>query len=301
AAEYYQTEGGVAEWNAFWETFDDASLDEKFEMARRAIDQEPHFDGEWAFTLMIEGLLTPVQKAGEAEWNRWVDLVDHLRTCHPEIARQESGALAAHEIEFSLWAGQEEFVEAVDYLFARPVENIDHLFDSLETLAYGGIVDKLPGHFQDHWTTVRESPNVMSSTPTKWARWALRSVIARWAEEDIRQDRGTEAIEEALGPMVEGINPAIFPVFGEVFLGPFDDELLVERAEQTELEEIEALETAHAFCRVLVEKWNWPPFKAMLVERPFFQFFRALGRRDPSQLSTSRASETRKLRKRLRD
>ena len=273
-AEYYNTPEGSAEWEAFWEEFGEATLDGKFEMAREAIDEEPYFDGEWAFQLMIDRLLEPAKQGGDEAWRRWIELVDRIRERHPLVAREETGPLAAAQIRLSLWLGGDP-AAAVDFLFEAPGDHIDHLFDSLDTLAYAGVVDDLPGQLDGAWKEIRTSAKVTSAVPPMWARWRLRTAVARWAEQDIEQTRPPEDIEQTLGAMAETLDPELYSMYGEVFLGERRDEWLLERAERRELEEDETFEAGLTFARVLVDDFDWAPFRALLVDSPLYRLFRA--------------------------
>lgn len=74
-------------WEQFWEDFEQSSREERLSRARKVIEAEPEFDGEWAFEL-CERLLPQLQREGRlAEADAFLDLIC---TRHPDAAAEEA-------------------------------------------------------------------------------------------------------------------------------------------------------------------------------------------------------------------
>jgi hypothetical protein len=289
------------EWDTFWDGFERADLDTKIEMARERIDNAPDFDEEWAFALMIDGLLQPCIEQGRGE--AWIETLEHLREKRPEEAAEEAGVLGVHALEFSL-EGNGKYVDAaLKLLFLRPADAAEHIFRALEVLAFHGL-SRVRDHLVERWPQFSRSDGLMPGAFDEWADWSLLAQLAAWAGEDINEPRSQQDLEAALGAMTKEIDREQASAFVAWFLGPepanFDP--------ATEAEIADADESVRALClgfaRHLVDDHGWPAFKALLGVWSLIGVLRhSADVQDPFQdkFSTAQASRSRQLRRELKE
>lgn len=296
-----RTSNDYIEWDTFWDGFEQADLDTKIEMARERIDNAPDFDAEWAFALMIDGLLMPCIEDGRGE--AWIETLEHLREKRPDEAAEEAGVLGVHALEFSL-EGNGEYVDtALELLFSRPAGAADHVFGAFEVLAFHG-VSRVRDHLVEGWPQFSSSDGLMPGAFDEWADWSLLAQLAAWAGEDINEPRTLQDLEAALGTMTKELDREQARAFVAWFLGPkaanFDA--------ATEAEIADADESVRALClgfaRHLVDDHGWPPFKALLGAWSLIGLLRhSAGVQDPFQdrFSTAHASRSRQFRRELKE
>ncbi|MBA2664247.1 MAG: hypothetical protein H0U74_18290 [Bradymonadaceae bacterium] len=249
-------------WESFWESFAEATVDEKFDLARDTIINEPDFDEEWAFTLFVEELgplATQANRQGE-----WLDLLDLLRQEHPDVAADESTMLGAHATEMALKAGDARLDAALAYLFEQPDDSIERLFDVLPKIAYHGHTGVLE-HLVVQWPIIYDSDNLFSTAWIEWADWTLMAQIAAWAQEGITRPRSLADLEGALGMVMDELDSKWANIYATEFLGPLPDSPQADAPAHT---------LALSFLRELVTGQGWPPFKAQLAARSMIAFLR---------------------------
>lgn len=289
------------EWDTFWDDFEQADLDTKLEMTRERIDNAPDFDEEWAFALMIDGLLMPSIEEGRGE--AWTETLEHLREKRPNEAAKEAGVLGVHALEFSL-EGDGEYVDAaLELLFSRPAGAADHVFGAFELLAFHG-VSRVRDHLIEGWPEFSSSGGLMPGAFDEWADWSLLAQLAAWAGDDINEPRSLQDLEAALGTMTKELDREQASAFVAWFLGPeaahFDP---VTEAEITDADEsVRAL--CLGFARHLVDDHGWAPFKALLGAWSLIGLLRhSASAQDPFQdkFSTAQASRSRQFRRELKE
>ncbi|MFP4601289.1 MAG: tetratricopeptide repeat protein [Persicimonas sp.] len=288
------------EWDTFWDEFDEADLDTQFEMARDRIDNAPDFDEEWAFSLMIDGLLTPTIRSGRGE--EWLELLERLREKRPEQVDQEANVLGATAVDFALMEDGEYLDTSLELLFANPSQAADHIFHTLERLAYHGVTSVLD-HLLEAWPRFRDA-HVMPHAFGEWADWTVLAQVAAWAEEDIDQPRTMQHIRAALGGMLEEAESGGVEPFVTFFLGsePARYDADAEKSRDKEVDPAQAL--CLAFARSLVDDHGWPPFKALLAGRYLVNFVRYGARcKDPfsCEYCTPQATRDKTLRRELKE
>lgn len=288
-------------WDAFWEEFDDASLDEQFELAHSTIDESPHFDGEWAFQMLIEALLEPTKE--RERYRDWVSLVQRLRHERPEVAREESGAFARYEIEFRLRTGDDDLDEAVDYLFSTPAADVGYILNGVDTLAYHGRHAAPLERMRDRFDTLAESDGHVAVAREKWATRTVFMQIAEWTSEDPDEARSVEELEAALGDVAESAPESLKRAATDGFPGPHDSSEVLGAFDAVEdLEEVG--KPVFRFARTLVETYDWPPMKALFAVESLHRLWAdqfAVEQGNAPTYETPRASEISRLRSRLDD
>lgn len=292
--------GHFVEWDAFWDAFEKTDLDKKLEMARERIDNAPDFDEEWVFTLMIEGLMQPCRN--KRRGGDWIELLEYLREKRPVYVKPESGVLGAHAVEFALADDCEYLEQALELLFLDPADAVDHIFDTLELLAYCGVT-QVRDHLVEHWPAFRNAGGMMPSAYFEWADWAMRAQIAAWADEDLDRARTLGDVEGALGDMMEKLDPERVDAFTTLFLGPKLAGLDATKA--AELGDVEPdVALGFTFARSLIDDQGWSSFKALLAGTYLIGFARQLAECDDpfqSEYSTKQASQSKLFRRELKE
>jgi len=286
---------------AFWNEYSEKSLDEKFDMIRRAMDDEQMFDARMAFTSFIEELLLPAREHARGE--DWVELAEHLRERRPGIAREESGPIGIHELEFRLWSGDDSLDDSLQLLFSTPSDNSAEIRDAVHTLAYRGELVRAAERLERNWEEISGTFGAKGPLMHSWAGWVVCANVVRWSEQNIDEPRPAEEIAAKVGEPAETMERGALRSYGETFLGdgkPLETLVDADRPET----DAEALRAALAFARHLVDDHDWPPSRALLAVPSMRTLFREAGSSRPadrSPYSTPRASEVSKLRSRLDD
>ncbi len=298
---YWATEAGYKEWDEIESRFEQSSLDTKFEIVRELIETHPHFDGEFAFNLLIERLLEDAQAHDRGE--DWLELARLVRKMHPAEYAEESEYLARYEVQFELFGDRQNLDGAIARLLGRPEDNFTHIIDALDELAYHGVVGELPEHLRNGWDEIRDTPKLISGVEGIWAEWALSAQLAAWARQDIEQPRDLQMLRDELGDLLEGLDEERINILINTFLGPAP----APHPELFEIEEgndLDLLKLAATFGRALVDQWDWPAFKASLAADNIYALLNhqaAVATGQDSPLSTSRATEVKRLRESLSD
>ncbi len=289
------------EWETFWNDFEEADLDEKIQMARERIDHAPDFDEEWVFSLMIEGLMEPCRE--QRRDGDWIDVLEYLREKRPEYVQPEAGVLGAHAVEFTLAADGEYLDQALGLLFSDPSHAVDHIFRTLELLAFFDI-SRIRHDLLEHWPEFRRSKGLMASASVQWANWAMLAQIAAWAEDDLGKSRSLSDFDEALGDMMDELTPERVETFGTLFLGRQLDDFDAEAASKLDDDIEHYVALGFAFARSLVEDEGWSAFKALLAGTYVIGFLRHLPECDDpfvDEYTTHRATQSKGLRRELKE
>nr|WP_168210285.1 hypothetical protein [Persicimonas caeni] len=294
ASEHY------VEWDQFWEAFDDAGLDQKFEMARERIDNAPDFDAEWAFALMVEGLGAPCQEEGRRK--EWLETLARLRARRPEVAKQESGSLGSMAVEFALAGHREYLDEALALMFEEPASAPDLVLREFELLAYAGETGLLDW-LSEKWPEYREGENLMPHAYTEWASWAALAQLAAWAEEDIDRAHTLQELRDVLGDMWEELDPGRVERYVTEFVGA--EPARFDAASAAEFDDADRVieSVTFAFGRDLVDAQGWHPFKALLAVQHLSAFLEHNARcEDPFQdaYATKQAMQSKAMRRQLK-
>ena len=287
------------EWQDFWDEFNVSPLDKRLEMARERIDNAPDFDGEWLFSLMIDGLLHECSEAGRG--SDWLETLDYAREHRPKDTESEAGVMAANALEFTLSLDGEYVDDALEMMLLAPADSPDHLFRSLDLLRYSGITRVLDG-LVEKWPEFRDAGGLMPTAYGMWAEVALEMQVAVWAEEDIDEPRSVDDFRDNLGDMMDELDETGVTEYVELALGTRLSGFDAETADQLDDSYNPFDAVTIAFSRHLITEEGWAPSKAFFAQGPLAGFLEHCAKcSDPFQdtYSTKTAHKSRGLRRKL--
>jgi len=307
AESFYNTDEGIQQWDAFWEEYENASIDERFELARQQIEDNEHFDNDWVFELMVTRLYSNADDHGRIE--EWLELTELVRERHPEAVQPERANLAAKALVLLVKAGRaDERHEWVEMLLSDPDTSPEHVDRTLEMLAYHGLSGEFTEELGESFSRVHEQGRT-KRTVIGWPEWLLTSFAAEWTEDSITQSRGTddlrarleeldaEADIDALPSRERFVDPVV-----ETFFGPFEESDLIDAirdgSTQPPADEERARLTA-LLARWLVDHKDWPVTRAFLSISEFFTYWGQPSSRPTD--STRDDPDTQKLQSKLND
>ena len=250
---------------AFWDRFDDADLDEQFEVAADTIKNGAWFDGEDAFYLFVEALETPALEHNRRE--PWMELLGLLRDRRPELLKEESAFLGRSALRIALAAEDEEWVErAVDILFDDPGTHIGLVLNSLPKLAYRGM-EGIYGRLRDGASQLEKVGLLAGRAAAEWTEWAIWFLTADWADDDINRARDVDELAKALGGMADELDVEFVREGIHRFIGPDAADVDADSIAQIDDRKQRSATVGFGFGRHLIDEYGWDSQKAVLAAR----------------------------------
>ena len=293
-------------WDDFWETWQDASYEQRLDIAETILRERPdEVDGEVAFEMFVD---LHGQTAAAGEHDKFDALVDLLRQQAPDAYDHEAHYFLSWQIQNGLETGNRAVVPALFNQLAHIADEIDEYTREMRRLAYYGELDALIAGNRIAWPIIEDSFHIMS-----WAIYEFADKAASYETFALLAENPALAADDPV--LMERIEPFIdpdadsFPLYLDYLTGrklpqwtiedfafappspPHHDYWDDEEDEEEEEEEEEDTAVTHlrwlsfAFVHYLhtIENVSYP--KADMARREFFQYFlkRHEGDLDPSE------------------
>jgi hypothetical protein len=145
-------------WDGFFAEWDDAPLDGKLSVLRRAIEHRDELRGH-VLADCLQEWTDPLRKAGRAE--ELEEVLDLLANRRPEVYRAESPWLDAMRVENAVLFLGRDPRRPLLALAARADTHIDRFFDSIDLLSYHGRDEEVLAALEVAWPALKDSSAVM--------------------------------------------------------------------------------------------------------------------------------------------
>ena len=278
-------------WNDFWETWQDASYEQRLDIAETILREQPDMvDGEAAFEMLVD---LHGQTAVAGEHNKFDALVDLLRQQAPDAYDHEAHFFLGWQIQNGLETGNRAVVPALFNQLAYRADKIDEYIREMNRLAYYGELETLVSGNRIAWPIIEDSSNIMGWAITNFANKAFsyETVALLLENPDLTADDPVlmERVEPFIDPDPDLFSPYLDYLTGRklpqwtiedfAFAPPspprcdywYDEEEDEEEEEDTAVTNLRWLFFAFVYYLHTVENVSYP--KADMARREFFKYF----------------------------
>jgi hypothetical protein len=268
--DYYDTEAGLEAWADFWEEFDAAEPETRFELAREAVEDDPHFDGEFAFEL-ARALWEGLPDEDDAR-HRYRESLEQVRQSTPQVAADQRGMLLYYELWATCLLDEPVEVDDVERLLDAFVDHPTPCDAAFDLLMYHGRADALANLMPDEWLRLREwTDRIGGLSAFAWLALALNLVRAAADDPSVRFE----------GTLVDRLAPVVAPERKDEARRLLDHLAGRSQVSPEELEADDVDAQIDAAVRLVAEhvgdlarREDWPWSRAVLAFDMFDEFYR---------------------------
>lgn len=185
-------------WGAFWNRYEEASLDDKLAMAKDTIEHEPKLDGGIAFDL-VESLCSLQRQGRVSDFGAVIDLVQER---HPDAFAAEAHWFNSWRVENALLT-RTELRAPLMALAQDAAKGIDEFFRIVHRVMFYDHLDELTDAINAAWPAVKRDRSIMAHAKAELADIGTVLEIERHVRDNptvTHADSAFRAATEAYGP-----------------------------------------------------------------------------------------------------